>query len=405
MFLHKTTENMRCRCGWPVNCANFGALTGGRSACIRLASEPTLKSLSPPKKMVTTEDLVLAAILALRDISNAGVRVAGTLRSLLRFFPGASAAALPLLTLSAWFLTPMWPTYANDITLGAVLGQAETEWFRTIELGIRAAADKAGAKVLVGSPGSQVDTEAQIVDNLVARGVDAIIISAMNPTSSVPALKRAVDNGVKLVNYNTTIDSPIMTTFVGVDNTELGAQMGRYIADYVKDKMGGNAKIALITIPRYEAGRRRREGFVKEVTTVPGVSIVAEQEGEFPDQAANKVETILEGHPETQLIWAANEGGLVGAITAARSGKGTVKICGTDMSLQVARALLDPKSGLIAVSTQDPYNIGYKSAEFAIAKVKGEQTPAKVLLPLQLFTADKPDDVKTYVAKYEALAH
>ena len=65
----------------------------------------------------------------------------------------------------------------------------------------------------------------------------------------MPALKRAVDNGVKLVDYNTTIDSPIMTTFVGVDNTELGAQTGRYIADYVKDKMGGNAKIALITIP------------------------------------------------------------------------------------------------------------------------------------------------------------
>ena len=58
--------------------------------------------------------------------------------------------------------------------------------------------------------------------------------------------------------------------------------------------MGGNAKIALITIPKYEAGRQRREGFVKEVTTVPGVSIVAEQEGEFPDAAANKVETVLE---------------------------------------------------------------------------------------------------------------
>jgi len=72
----------------------------------------------------------------------------------------------------------------------------------------------------------------------------------------------------------------------GVDNTELGAQMGRYIADYVKDKMGGNAKIALITIPKYEAGRQRREGFVKVVTMVPGVSIVAEQEGEFPDPAA-----------------------------------------------------------------------------------------------------------------------
>src|SRR4029077_2246979 len=194
---------------------------------------------------------LLVSIPALRDIWNAGVRIAGTLRSLRRFFLGARAAALPLLTLTASLPTPMWPACAKDITLGAVQMTAETEWFRTIELGIRAAADKAGAKVLVGNARAQVDTEAQIVDNFVARGVDAIIISALNPTSSVPALKRAVGNGVKLVDYNTTIDSPIMTTFVGVDNTELGAQMGRYIADYVKDKMSGNAKIALITIPKY----------------------------------------------------------------------------------------------------------------------------------------------------------
>jgi len=364
-----------------------------------------LNPLNPLKKMVNTKDPVLFTILAFRDISNAGVQMAGTLRSLLRTFLGPSAAALPLVMLTASVLTPIWPAYAKDIILGAVQMTAETEWFRTIELGIRSAADKAGAKVLVGNARAQVDTEAQIVDNFVARGVDAIIISALNPTSSVPALKRAVDNGVKLVDYNTTIDSPIMTTFVGVDNTELGAQMGRYLAEHIKDKMGGNAKIALITIPKYEAGRQRREGFVKEVTRVPGVSIVAEQEGEFPAPAADKAETILEGHPETQLIWAANEGGLVGAITAARSREGKVKIYGTDMSLQVARALLDPKSGVIAVATQDPYTIGYKSAEFAIAKVKGEQTPAKALVPLELFTADKPDAVKDYIAKYEALAH
>jgi hypothetical protein len=272
-------------------------------ACIRLASEPTLKPLNPPEKMVTLKDLVLFAILAFRDISNAGVQMAGTLRSLLRFFLGASAAALPLVTLTAWVLTPMWPAYAKDITLGAVQMTAETEWsaLSNSELG------PLPIKLVRKS------WSAMRVPRLIRRhklsttsllGASTLLLSVhLNPTSSVPALKRAVDNGVKLVDYNTTIDSQIMTTFVGVDNTELGAQMGRYIADYVKDKMGGNAKIALITIPKYEAGRQRREGFVKEVTTVPGVSIVAEQEGEFPDLAANKVETILEGHPETQLIF------------------------------------------------------------------------------------------------------
>src|ERR1700680_1597578 len=54
-----------------------------------LESEPTLKPLNPPKKMVTIKDPVLFAILPFWDISNAGVQMAGTLRSLLRFFLGA----------------------------------------------------------------------------------------------------------------------------------------------------------------------------------------------------------------------------------------------------------------------------------------------------------------------------
>ena len=43
--------------------------------------------------------------------------------------------------------------------------------------------------------------------------------------------------------------------------------MGRYIAHYVKNQMGGNAPI---TIPKYATGRQRWEGFVNEVKTVPG---------------------------------------------------------------------------------------------------------------------------------------
>ena len=294
-------------------------------------------------------------------------------------------------------------TRAKEITVGAVQMSAETEWFRTVELGEKAACDKDGAKLLVANARGQVDVEAQMVDNLVARGVDAIVISALNSSSSVPALKRAVDSGVTLVNYNTMINSPIMTTFVGVDNAELGAQMGRYVVDYVKKNMDNKAKIALLTIPKYEVGRKRADGFKKEIAAEPGISIVGEQEGENPEPSANTLLTMLQAHPDTQLIWTANEGGMEGAISAKRTSGADIKIFGTDMSLQAADALLDSKSGLIAISTQDPYNIGYKAAESAIQKVKGEKVPDKTIVPLELYTADKPEAVKAYVEKYRAL--
>lgn len=289
--------------------------------------------------------------------------------------------------------------------IGAVQMVAEHEWFRTIEMGMKAAADADGADLLVANAQGQVDTEAQMIDNFIARGVDAILISALSSDASVPALQRAVDAGIKVINYNSTINSPIMTTFVGVDNTELGAQMGRYVAQYIQDHMDGKAKIALLTIPKYEVGKQRREGFVAEVSKLPGVEIVAEQEGELPEPSANTMETILQAHPDVQIVWAANEGGLVGAITAKASTGADIKIFGTDMSLQTAAALQNPDSGVMAISTQDPYNIGYKSVEYALEEIKGEQPPATTEIPLAMYTADDQAAVQAYVEKYQALAN
>jgi ABC-type sugar transport system substrate-binding protein len=292
----------------------------------------------------------------------------------------------------------------EQVTLGAVQMVAEHEWFRTIELGMQAAAEEAGAELLVANAQGQVDTEAAMVDTFAARGVDAILISALDSDASVPALQRAVEGGAVLINYNTTINSPVMTTFVGVNNTELGAQMGRYVADYVTENLDGEAQIALLTIPRYEVGQQRREGFVAEISKVPGIEIVAEQEGELPEPSANTLETILQANPEVDIVWAANEGGTVGAITAVRASGADVKIFGTDMSLQTAQALLDPASGLVAVSTQDPYSIGYRAAQLALAAVNGEEAPAEEIVPLEMYTADNPDAVNVYLEKYQSLA-
>lgn len=304
----------------------------------------------------------------------------------------------------AWSMLSSPVATAEEPVIGAVQMVAGNEWFRTIELGMKAAADKAGAELLVANAQGQVDTEAAMIDNFVARGVNAILISALNSDASVPALQRAVDAGVKVINYNTTINSPIMTSFVGVDNYELGAQMGRFVADYVSSDMGGKAKIALLTIPKYEVGQQRREGFVDEVSKVEGIEIVAEQEGEQPEQAANTLETILQGNPGTSIVWAANEGGLVGALTAKAASGADIRIFGTDMSLQVAAALQNEDSGLVAVSTQDPYNIGLTSFDLALQEIGGKSVPAETIVPLEMYRASDPGAVTAYLEKYNELA-
>lgn len=309
-----------------------------------------------------------------------------------------------LITAASMMLATAGLARADGTLVGAVHMVAQIEWFQTIEMGMRQAATERGAQLSVGNAEGDLGKEAQAVDNLVASGVKALIITTLDKNASVAALQRASDAGVKIVNYNTRIDSPLMTTYVSVDNTELGAQMGRYVVDYVNKNMGGKAKIALLTVPDFAESRARRDGFVAEISKVPGVEIVAEQRGQLPDPSANTLETIIQGNPDLQLVWSAVEGGLVGSITAKRSTGADIKIFGTDMSLQVAGALLDPSSGVVAVSTQDPYQIGYKAMELALDAVDGKDVNGTYDVPLAMYYADKPEEVQAYLDKYKSLA-
>lgn len=288
--------------------------------------------------------------------------------------------------------------------IGAVQMDSQYEWYRTVEMGAQEAAKKLNAEVILANSAGKVDKEDEAVSNLISRGVKGIIISVVDSKASIPAMERARNAGIAVINYDSFVESDLMDTFVGVDNKELGAMMGRHVVDYVDKEMGGKAKIALLTVVRYAQSVLRRDGFVEEIKKAPGIEIVAEQEGVMPEQASTNLETMLQAHPDIQLVWAANEGGTVGAQTAKRSTGADIRIFGTDMSLQTAASLMDPTSGVTAVATQDPYSIGEKAMQLAVEAVEGKKVAGKYTIPLALYTSDKPDEVKAYLEKYQSLA-
>ena len=120
-------------------------------------------------------------------------------------------------------------------------------------------------------------------------------------------------------------------------------------------------------MPSWRSNRRHRKqstqrvsGFKQELTQLPGVQIVAEQDAWLAEQAVKKAGDILTAHPEVNVIWAANEGGTVGAVMAVKnSGRaGKVLVFGTDTGEQLAEFLLNDDDILQAVTGQRPFEIG-----------------------------------------------
>jgi simple sugar transport system substrate-binding protein/ribose transport system substrate-binding protein len=139
-------------------------------------------------------------------------------------------------------------------------------------------------------------------------------------------------------------------------------------------------------------------GFQSEITKLPGVKIVADQDAWLAEQAVKKVGDILTANPHVDIIWAANEGGTVGAVMAVKNaGKaGRVAVFGTDNSEQLSNFLLDDDHILQAVTGQRPFDLGSKAVEAAINVLKGQQVEKKVSLPGVLLSREKPEEVRQF---------
>src|SRR4029453_16578064 len=102
-----------------------------------------------------------------------------------------------------------------------------------------------------------------------------------------------------------------------------------------------------------------------ELSGVPGVTIIAEQDAWEAAQATSAVTELLAKKPD--VVWAANEGGTVGAVVAVRNAgaAGKVTVFGTDLSAQLL-GFLEAQDGILqAVTAQAPVEMGSKAIEAA----------------------------------------
>ncbi|HWL26728.1 MAG TPA: substrate-binding domain-containing protein [Ureibacillus sp.] len=289
--------------------------------------------------------------------------------------------------------------------IAGILMQSDVEWFKQIQYGMEQAAEEFNVDLKIGNSNLDLATESSLIDTYISQGMDAVLVSAIDSSSSVQAIKRAQDEDVLVVNYNTNVDESVMEYFVGIDNFELGAQAGRKVAEYVETELDGKAKIGMVTLSMFEVGIDRAEGFLSEIEKVPGIEIVSQQDANGPEEGMSVAETMIQANPDMDIMWAANGGTTHGVVQGIIS-KGLqdkIKFFGTDMDLQTANTLLDSSSPYQAVSTQDPEKIGYESVKAAVQALKGESVSDEIIVDLDFFTKEDESKIKEYIEKYKNL--
>lgn len=285
----------------------------------------------------------------------------------------------------------------------------EDQFMRLVQLGMKSVADSQKITLKEGNSLNSLSTEISLIDTYIAEKVDAIVITPLSKKGSIEALKRANEQGIKVITYNTDIEADFQKTFIESDQAELGYKTGQLAAEYIKANLNGKAKIAMLEFMSLspEQSKGRVEGFKDGVKSIEGleIEIVSEQDAWLAPQATNVVENILTANPNINIIWAANEGGTVGAVTAVNNKgfAGKVAVFGTDISKQLANFLL-AKDGILQVVTgQQPFQMGITSMESAIKILNGEELPKRIVIPSVSYKRDDPTNVNEYLKNMENL--
>ncbi|WP_417269797.1 sugar ABC transporter substrate-binding protein [Celeribacter sp.] len=225
------------------------------------------------------------------------------------------------------------PAFAENLKGAIVVMDLTTNAFQ-IEMADQAVAygKEVGVDVTRYAPqGSFGDYEGQIsiIENLITKETDIIILVAGHTTALVPVVKKAMKAGVAVVNMDNRLNTNDIVAYVGVDN----GQGGKDAVDYIAHKLGGVGKIALI---QGETGNPvqilRTKGFELGALVHPGLEVVAQQGAAWTEEEGLKVmEDILQSNPDLDAVFGESDNLAVGAARAAKSaGRDDIVIVGYD---------------------------------------------------------------------------
>jgi ABC-type sugar transport system substrate-binding protein len=270
-------------------------------------------------------------------------------------------------------------------------------FMQTVIAGMQKAAEEQGVEFTNAVSEFDLDKEAQIIEDLVTKGVDAILITPVAADGSIAALKKAKEAGVTIICFNTCVNEEgIASAFLYTEGKNHGAQTGKALAAYVKEKMGGQAKLGILNCEVYELCVERYQGFMAELEGLD-VEVVANQQGFEAASAVTVAEAMLQAHPEINLMWSENEGGTVGIVQAVKTQGLDIPVFGLDMSVQLAQMLLSEDGILLGTTGQAPYELGYLTLNTAVDVLQGKPVEPVVYSPAIYFGREDPAKVQAFL--------
>jgi ribose transport system substrate-binding protein len=285
-----------------------------------------------------------------------------------------------------------------DVTL--IQGVRGDEFYVTMACGAREAAGRLNVNLDVQGP-EEFDAAQQtpIVNSVVARRPDAILIAPTDVKAMIAPIQQAVDAGIKVILVDTVIEADLAESEIATDNLE----SGRVAAETLIELMGEPAPVLVVNVkPGISTTDQRQQGFEEGIEQEPDFEYLGtEFSNNEPAKAASIVTSTIQAERDLGGIFATNLFSAEGSATGLRqSGNTDVKIVGFDAGPAQVEQL---EEGLVqALIAQKPGEIGRLGVEQAVKAVNGEKVTEKIATGTEVITQENLDSPAAQEALYQA---
>ncbi|TKV71206.1 ABC transporter substrate-binding protein [Rhizobium sp. AU243] len=272
-------------------------------------------------------------------------------------------------------------------TIALVPGLTTDAFYITMRKGAEAAAKAVGVTlVFQGAPDFNPVTQVPVLDAVIAKNPDAILIAPTDKTQLVQPLKKAADAGIPVITVDTFIGTGVYQTgggdadfpisYIASDNVLGGEIAARSLAKAIGEK--GKVYVSNVK-PGISTTDQREQGFKQEMAKYPGITVL---ETQFNDNDANKAASQLQAvyarNSDLAGVFGANLFSALGAANGVKQAgqSGTIKVVAFDAPGSIVDNI---NAGLVDMAiAQHPAEIGYFGVMAAYAHLTGNSIPTAI---------------------------
>lgn len=240
--------------------------------------------------------------------------------------------------------------------------------------GFKDAIEELGGEVILRSPDQPTaEGQIQIIEQLIQQKVVAIAIAGNDNDALEPVLKKAMDQGIKVLSVDSAVNANSRIVHVNQANPE---RIGRIQIEAVSEMIGGEGEIAVLSATSQATNQNLWIEWMQKELEEPkyeDITLVKVAYGDdLRDKSVSETEALLKSYPDLKAIVAPTTVGIaaVGKVLTDKNLQDKVKLTGLGLPSEMATYLENGVSPWMYL--WNPIDVGYSSGYIAKALVSGD---------------------------------